>query len=63
MNKRIFCLAAFLASLGACACAQAQSRADVDAALAIGHMNPDTDSIISAIAVADLNSRRGIPCI
>ena len=25
MNKRIFCLAAFLASLGACACAQAQS--------------------------------------
>ena len=31
------------------------------AALVMGHMNPDTDSIISAIAVADLNSKRGIP--
>ncbi len=29
------------------------------AALVIGHMNPDTDSIISAIAVADLYSKRG----
>ncbi len=28
-------------------------------ALVIGHMNPDTDSIISAIAVADLYSKRG----
>jgi manganese-dependent inorganic pyrophosphatase len=57
-------LAALLAAALALgpACAQAQSRADVDAALVIGHMNPDTDSIISAIAVADLNSRRGIAC-
>lgn len=31
-------------------------------ALVMGHMNPDTDSIIAAIAVADLNSKRGIPC-
>ncbi len=30
------------------------------AALVIGHMNPDTDSIISAIAVADLYTKRGI---
>ncbi len=29
------------------------------AALVIGHMNPDTDSIISAIAVADVYSKRG----
>lgn len=29
-------------------------------ALVIGHMNPDTDSIISAIAAADLYARRGI---
>ncbi len=29
-------------------------------ALVMGHMNPDTDSIISAIAVADLNNKRGI---
>ncbi len=29
------------------------------AALVIGHMNPDTDSVISAIAVADLYSKRG----
>ncbi len=28
-------------------------------ALVIGHMNPDTDSIISAIAVADVYSKRG----
>lgn len=28
-------------------------------AFVIGHMNPDTDSIISAIAVADLYSKRG----
>ena len=27
----------------------------------IGHMNPDTDSIVSAIAVADLLSKRGMP--
>lgn len=26
----------------------------------MGHMNPDTDSIISALAVADLNNKRGI---
>lgn len=30
------------------------------AALVLGHMNPDTDSIISAIAVADLMTKRGI---
>ncbi len=30
------------------------------AALVIGHMNPDTDSIISAIAVADVYSKRGM---
>ncbi len=30
------------------------------AALVIGHMNPDTDSIISAIAVADLYTKRGM---
>ncbi len=30
------------------------------AAIAIGHKNPDTDSIISAIAASDLLSRRGI---
>lgn len=29
-------------------------------AVVIGHMNPDTDSIISAIAAADLYARRGI---
>ena len=29
-------------------------------ALVIGHMNPDTDSIISAIAAADLYSKRGL---
>ncbi|MDE7241214.1 manganese-dependent inorganic pyrophosphatase [Desulfovibrio sp.] len=29
-------------------------------ALVIGHMNPDTDSIISAIAAADLYAKRGI---
>ena len=28
----------------------------------MGHMNPDTDSIISAIAVAELNNKRGIAC-
>lgn len=32
------------------------------AALVMGHMNPDTDSIISAIAVAELNNKRGIAC-
>lgn len=32
------------------------------AALVLGHMNPDTDSIVSAIAVADLNTKRGIAC-
>lgn len=30
------------------------------AALVIGHMNPDTDSIVAAIAIADLFSKRGI---
>ncbi len=30
------------------------------AVLVMGHMNPDTDSIISAIAVADLLSKRGM---
>ncbi|MDL2317051.1 manganese-dependent inorganic pyrophosphatase [Desulfovibrio sp. OttesenSCG-928-A18] len=30
------------------------------AALVVGHKNPDTDSVISAIAVADLMSKRGI---
>ncbi|SHN49841.1 manganese-dependent inorganic pyrophosphatase [Desulfovibrio litoralis] len=30
-------------------------------ALVLGHKNPDTDSIISAIAAADLMSKRGIP--
>lgn len=29
-------------------------------ALVIGHMNPDTDSIVSAIAAADLYAKRGI---
>lgn len=29
-------------------------------ALVMGHMNPDTDSIIAALAVADLNNKRGI---
>lgn len=28
--------------------------------LVIGHMNPDTDSIVSAIALADLQNKRGI---
>ena len=32
------------------------------AALVVGHKNPDTDSIISAIAVADLMTKRGIEC-
>lgn len=32
------------------------------AALVIGHKNPDTDSVISAIAVADLMSKRGTAC-
>lgn len=30
------------------------------AALVVGHKNPDTDSIISAIAVADVMSKRGV---
>lgn len=30
------------------------------AALVVGHKNPDTDSIISAIAVADLMTKRGV---
>lgn len=30
-------------------------------ALVIGHMNPDTDSIVSALAAADLYTKRGIP--
>lgn len=30
------------------------------AALVVGHKNPDTDSVVSAIAVADLMSKRGI---
>lgn len=30
-------------------------------AIVTGHKNPDTDSVISAIAAADLYSRRGIP--
>ena len=30
------------------------------AATVIGHMNPDTDSVVSAIAAADLYSRRGL---
>lgn len=30
------------------------------AALVVGHKNPDTDSVISAIAVADLMTKRGI---
>lgn len=30
------------------------------AALVMGHMNPDTDSIVSAIAAADLYTKRGI---
>lgn len=33
------------------------------AAIVIGHQNPDTDSIISAIAVADLMNKRGIEAI
>ena len=28
-------------------------------ALVLGHMNPDTDSIVAAIAAADLYSKRG----
>lgn len=32
------------------------------AATVIGHMNPDTDSIVSAIAAAELYSRRGLDC-
>lgn len=30
------------------------------AALVVGHKNPDTDSVISAIAVADIMSKRGV---
>ena len=29
-------------------------------ALVLGHMNPDTDSIIAAIAIADLYKKRGL---
>ena len=29
-------------------------------ALVLGHMNPDTDSIVSAIVAADLYSKRGM---
>lgn len=32
-------------------------------ALVIGHMNPDTDSIISAVAAADLYSKRGLDVV
>ncbi|MDL2207189.1 manganese-dependent inorganic pyrophosphatase [Desulfovibrio sp. OttesenSCG-928-M16] len=32
------------------------------AAFVVGHKNPDTDSVISAIAVADLMTKRGIEC-
>jgi manganese-dependent inorganic pyrophosphatase len=30
-------------------------------ALVLGHMNPDTDSIVAAVAAADLYSKRGFP--
>lgn len=30
--------------------------------IVIGHMNPDTDSIVSAIAAADLYTKRGLDC-
>ena len=33
------------------------------AAYVVGHKNPDTDSIASAIAVADLMTKRGIPAV
>lgn len=33
------------------------------AAIVIGHQNPDTDSIISAIAVADIMNKRGIEAV
>ena len=33
------------------------------AAYVVGHMNPDTDSIVAAIAVADLMSKRGIEAV
>lgn len=32
------------------------------ASIVIGHMNPDTDSIVSAISAADLYTKRGLPC-
>lgn len=32
------------------------------ATLVVGHKNPDTDSVISAIAVADLMTKRGMEC-
>ncbi|MDL2313937.1 manganese-dependent inorganic pyrophosphatase, partial [Desulfovibrio sp. OttesenSCG-928-C14] len=32
-------------------------------AIVVGHKNPDTDSIVSAIAAADLLSKRGTPAI
>ena len=32
-------------------------------AMVIGHRNPDMDSIASAIAVSDLMTRRGVPCV
>lgn len=32
-------------------------------AIVIGHMNPDTDSIVSAIAAAELYTKRGNPCV
>lgn len=31
-------------------------------AVVIGHMNPDTDSIVSAIAASDLYTKRGLDC-
>lgn len=40
--------------------AQSNLRRISMAATVIGHMNPDTDSIVSAIAAADLYTRRGM---
>ncbi len=41
-------------------CLNRQVKESTMSALVLGHMHPDTDSIISAIATADLYSKRGL---
>jgi manganese-dependent inorganic pyrophosphatase len=57
LRHRKFLLSAILALAWSAICAAA------DPVLVVGHRNPDTDSIVSAIAVAHLKTRQGIPAV